>query len=759
MTRRTSVVLRALSCLLIAGELALIMILHRRFETADTQVPPLAETAVSAVPELSRQRHLMRRAERALRDADGTVALELLQSASFEGRAIETYRRYYLANAYELLGRREEARAVLARLWSDEVSFVKRIDVAFHLADLFERDADWRGSADVLETLALADSSRAVSQAAYQQVRASLVALGDVSGLIGVARSVAVHRAGTPAGALATADLERLGVGLTRAERIERAGRLARDGDVTAAFAEIERLRKNGSTLKLEQARAEVLARQGKREEADRIVLTFVGRNETLDRSLISSSWGWWAKSAGAIEDRAWRNVRVRRRSGTERVKVGGKWVTRPVYTTVTRRVKRALGRADRRRLVEVNRILIDRGERLLELGVDAEHAREIHRRLARAEVSPRRQEKMEAHIRGLVEIDPASDELLQLMWDEGWGAWRKRDLDTARERFAFIHRVYRLPNIRRQAQYWYARCLEESGETVEASRNFRELQNAPYDDVYALLARARTEGDGEFERPSFIPFERRPDDWVRTAERDMPGELRLAWELSLLGLDHDARMEVRANTNGANRQWAYSILARIHRAEGSPLLVGHTLRVAWPEIGTVEQDRVPVHFLRMYYPTRHHDIIDREAAKQNLDPALVKGLVLQESAYDPSARSGAGATGLMQLMAATARETAPRVDLEWDEGALTDPAYNIAIGTRYLRTLLAEFDDNPVLALASYNGGVGNVRRWLRRDLKGRAPDEVLESIPFSETRWYVKRVVLYRSVYDLVERARTPR
>jgi soluble lytic murein transglycosylase len=210
--------------------------------------------------------------------------------------------------------------------------------------------------------------------------------------------------------------------------------------------------------------------------------------------------------------------------------------------------------------------------------------------------------------------------------------------------------------------------------------------------------------------------------------------------------------MEVRANTRPANRRWAYSILARIHRAEGSPLLVGHTLRVAWPEIGTVELDRVPVHFLRMYYPTRFHDIVEEQAARRAIDAALVKGLILQESAYDPAARSGAGAAGLMQLMTPTAREMASRADRDWSENALLDPEFNIAIGTYYLHTLLDEFDGNSMLALASYNGGIGNVRRWLRRELKGRAPDELIESIPFSETRGYVKRVVFYRSVYERI-------
>lgn len=341
---------------------------------------------------------------------------------------------------------------------------------------------------------------------------------------------------------------------------------------------------------------------------------------------------------------------------------------------------------------------------------------------------------------------------MLQLFWDEGWAAWKKRELATARERFAFIFSTYRRPNTARQARYWYARCLEESGETAEAASHYQELQLAPYDDVYSLFSRERAAA-GEEVRTPFVPFGERADDWIAVAEKEMPNELRLGWELSILGLDHDARMEIRDNTTASNRSWAYSILARIHGAEGSPLLVSHTLRIAWPEIGTAEQDRVPVHFLKMYYPTPHHDVIEQEASRQGIDPALVMALVLQESAWDPEARSGAGATGLMQLMTPTAREMAARMGLDWDDSMLVDPAYNIAIGTRYLRSLLREFDHDPVLTLAAYNGGIGNVRKWLRRELRGRQADEALESIPFSETRGYVKRVLIYRSVYQRMD------
>jgi soluble lytic murein transglycosylase-like protein len=752
-TRRTSVVLRVLSCLVIAAEILLFRALQERV-TAEaervTEQPPVTET----IPGLARQRHLMMAAQSALRDGDGERALAALEAMSLGGRPVETYRQYYLANARELAGMRAEARATLARLWASSPDFAPRVDVGFHLAGLYEEEGDWNAARGVLEVLARDDSPE-VSDAAYQRVRACLVATGDPSGIGGLARDLAVRHAGSPAGNRGAADLAVLGGSLPRVERIDRVVKLAGKGDPARVLDEVGQLRRAGTTTRLEQARALALARQGKREDADRIVLALVGQSRALDAELLASSFRWWSEAVRSIEERAWRTVPVRRRTGTKRVMVRGRWVDQPVYTTVNRRVKHALSKADRTRLASVNRTLIARGEKLLALDIDADLRKEIHRRLARAESDPRRQAKLEEHVRRLVELDPSADELLQLLWDEGWGAWKNRDRDTARERFAFISRTYRSPGIRRQSTYWYARCLEESGERTEASRLYVQLQSTPYDDVYARFARERNREAAAAGRPEFVPFGSRADNWMARAEREMPSELRLAWELSLLGLDHDARSEIRKNSTASNRSWAYSILARIHRNDGSRLLVGHALRQAWPQIRTVELDAVPVHFLRMYYPTAYHDVVEREAARRGLDAALVKALILQESAYDPTARSSAGAVGLMQLMPPTAREIAGRGGREWDAGRLVDPEYNVEIGTHYLETLLSQLQGNRILSLAAYNGGIGNVRRWLRAELKGAPPDEAVESIPFSETKGYVKRVILYSSVYERLEGA----
>jgi soluble lytic murein transglycosylase len=110
-----------------------------------------------------------------------------------------------------------------------------------------------------------------------------------------------------------------------------------------------------------------------------------------------------------------------------------------------------------------------------------------------------------------------------------------------------------------------------------------------------------------------------------------------------------------------------------------------------------------------------------------------------QESRFTPAVRSPVGATGLMQLMPATAAELAggPVTDQ-----TLQDPAGNTALGARYLARMLRQWDGNPLLAVASYNAGPGAVTGWLGPRL-GSSPELWVEAIPYPETRLYVKKVL----------------
>jgi soluble lytic murein transglycosylase len=227
-----------------------------------------------------------------------------------------------------------------------------------------------------------------------------------------------------------------------------------------------------------------------------------------------------------------------------------------------------------------------------------------------------------------------------------------------------------------------------------------------------------------------------------------MPSELVLAWELSALSSMREAFLEARRTLRRENQRFARAIMAEYYHSIGNELLMYTELRRAWPQLATVEQDSVPLHFFRMYYPLRYADAIEKHAKERDLDPNLVRGLILQESYYNPQARSRVGATGLMQLMPATASEHARRLRIPFAVSRLENPDVNIRLGTYHLRMLVNMFRGNVYFAIASYNAGQGNVLKW-RRAAPGKPVDEFLESIPFPETRNYVKRVTMLRSTY----------
>ena len=151
-------------------------------------------------------------------------------------------------------------------------------------------------------------------------------------------------------------------------------------------------------------------------------------------------------------------------------------------------------------------------------------------------------------------------------------------------------------------------------------------------------------------------------------------------------------------------------------------------------------------------YPPAFAESVARNAAANSISENLTFALIRAESSFFPEARSPVGALGLMQLMPATARDTARQMHETVTLPELTIPEVNVRIGTRYLKGLLTRFNGNLVSAVAAYNAGPSPVLRW-RKNLSGLREDEFIESIPYGETREYVKRVLagmeIYRRLY----------
>lgn len=691
----------------------------------------------------------------ALQDGDSAEAVKLLDSMTFGSRKVEQYRLYYLANAHQLANDRANARRALATMWNLSPELVYWQDAGFTLASLYASGGDFGAAADVFQDIAARSEHPAVAAAARQEAVRARFYSGDPAGAWSAARAIAVESPRTSEVRPAVTLVEALSnppgreISLTIDEKIQRARNLIRDGDSKSALTELERIETTSSPSRSEIALQKGIALHRLKRYEDSISQLEPLTSGPFKYAIpaLEHAEKNYSALAASINPIRHKTVVEKKKTGTRKVrrktKKGTRTVTVPVYRNVSRRVE-LIDLEDKKKKEEFERLRVERLKDLLLLDTSPElRKRTLHSLIALA-TEENQDDYIKELVTQLVAIDPRDDTALQRFWDQGWAAYLRNDHDTARARFRFIDETYINPNIKRQARYWYARSLEKSGRKEEAQKFYSGLVNAPYMDLYAKFAESRggKRPSGPIRDPE---FETR--DWAAIADAEMPTELRLAYELNALGVAREARLEIQKNVSDENRHYADAVLADLYYNAGSFDLAAVMMKRAFPAIATVEQDRVPRYFIDMYYPREYQERILEQATNRDVDPYLVMGLILQESRYNPEARSRVGATGLMQIMPPTGKELASKINRLFTERRLTDPDYNIELGTYYLKQLINTFDGVEELAIAAYNGGQGNVRKWRRGN--NRPLDEFIESIPFPETRNYVKRVTMLRATY----------
>jgi soluble lytic murein transglycosylase len=335
---------------------------------------------------------------------------------------------------------------------------------------------------------------------------------------------------------------------------------------------------------------------------------------------------------------------------------------------------------------------------------------------------------------RGIATDSPGSIAGFEPLWKLAWDRFRARDWGGARQRIEALASVYTDVGRQRHLVYWRARTLAEEGRAEEAAPLFESLATGEPADVYAVFSRkrlARPPGA----RPATVS-----DPTTASAT------YRRADELLRLRLFEEAAAETRALPPTRGRDLR---IAQAEFALGRFPSAAAAVKRAFPEIGTAGEARVPDGWRRLYYPIELGGFLATNARQFRLDPAVLRGLVRQESVFDAEAKSRAGALGLTQLMPATARGLAKSVlRVRYRRAFLYDPSMNARLGAAYLRSLYDQFSDNPLWALAAYNGGPGRMARVLRENA-GLPDDEIFESHPIYETRDYVRRVMLYAESY----------
>jgi soluble lytic murein transglycosylase len=277
---------------------------------------------------------------------------------------------------------------------------------------------------------------------------------------------------------------------------------------------------------------------------------------------------------------------------------------------------------------------------------------------------------------------------------------------------------------------YWYGRALSRQGEEMGSRAYF--LRIAGQADFYGLLASEELGYVMGLPDVTHVPSEQEV-----AAAAEEPG-LKRALELIRLGI----RVE-------GVREWLFTIrsfddarllaAAELARRDGVYDRAIHTA------------DRTSrLHNFTLRYPMPYQDVFRGYAATHGVDEAWVLAVVRQESRFITDARSSAGAAGLMQVMPGTARYVAAKIGLRnYRPKAVTNLETNVTLGTGYLKLVMEQLG-HPVLASAAYNAGPKRARRW--RDDKPLEGAIYIESIPFSETRDYVKKVMSNAVYYSAV-------
>lgn len=276
--------------------------------------------------------------------------------------------------------------------------------------------------------------------------------------------------------------------------------------------------------------------------------------------------------------------------------------------------------------------------------------------------------------------------------------------------------------------RYWLARALKEQNQPVEANLLFNQLSRERH--YYGWLA---TDELGSVMG--------NPDEQYTTTDTEVTAIASLpAIKRSIALHELDMRWEARAEWVWATRSFDDKQL--LAAAE-------YAARQKWYDIAIITADNTKqIHDFNLRYPTPYRDLIHRSAKGEDLDEAWVYGLTRQESRFMHYAKSGVGASGLMQLMPATAKWAAKRMGLDnYSHDKIHDLNTNIDIGTYYMRYTLDLMNGQAVMATAAYNAGPSRAKRWMASE-----PMEAaiyIETIPFSETRTYVQRVMANAHIY----------
>lgn len=309
--------------------------------------------------------------------------------------------------------------------------------------------------------------------------------------------------------------------------------------------------------------------------------------------------------------------------------------------------------------------------------------------------------------------------------------AWFARSALREKNWSVVLGAIAKMPLIQAEEgawRYWKARALKSKNQMLEANTLFAKLSTERH--FYGWLAQEELEGfmsaplstykvtDLEVEEIANTPAFQRAEALQRV---DLKWEAKSEWAQATKDFD-DRQLLAAAEFAARNK---------------------------WYDLAIITADKTTeTHDFALRYPTPYRDLVKPAAGEQGVDEAWVYGITRQESRFMHYAKSGVGASGLMQLMPATAKWAAPRAGISnYHNGMIHELDTNIALGTYYMSHTLEIFNGQEVMATAAYNAGPSRAKKWVAAiPLEGAI---YAETIPFSETRSYVQKVMANAHLY----------
>ncbi|MGH9419730.1 MAG: transglycosylase SLT domain-containing protein, partial [Thermoanaerobaculia bacterium] len=342
-------------------------------------------------------------------------------------------------------------------------------------------------------------------------------------------------------------------------------------------------------------------------------------------------------------------------------------------------------------------------------------------------------------------------------IWTLGWTYFRAGRLDDAINTFARYARQYPDGDYLSNSLFWAGKIHEQRGDRPARDAAFHELEtDYPYS-YFSYRARAII---GE---PMLAPNDVAngnvfPDVDAQLAAANEP-RLDAVRELAWLGLFREATREMKslASANPSNLGMQF-MLANLYVQGGEPFSANNVLQRKFRQFVRHGGTNVPHRFWEILFPLNYWETIKTEAGQRQIDPYLIASIIRQETGFEPSTVSNADAIGIMQIMPAEAASIATMAGLQTPtREQLFDPKLNIAIGVAEFSQKLAAEHGNTMLAIAAYNAGEEPVGRWIAQTPVD-DEDLFVESIPFAETRLYVKTVSRNRFEYRRIYEATKP-